>query len=223
MKALLVAFALTLATAACDGPVGPQGDRGPQGPAGEDGQDGADGQDGQDGNANVVSDTFVVTDDDYQNSWWTLTTGSGSSYSIAAKIAEISVPAITDSIFSTGTVLVYLKVPEGLSTEATQWSPLPFMLRAFSVGYFNSIKYAYDVGVIHIAYLFEASDSDASVPSVHNEIVPDYEFKYVVIEGTLVSQVTAAGVNLDDVEEVQTFFRARNIPIKTGTFRASTP
>lgn len=83
MKALLVAFVLVFATAACDGPVGPQGDPGPQGPAGEDGSqgpqgpagdDGADGQDGQDGqqgpqgpagedgNANVTQYTFAGHD-----------------------------------------------------------------------------------------------------------------------------------------------------------------
>lgn len=73
LKPLLVAIALTLATAACDGPVGPQGDsgpqgeQGPQGPGGpqgapgEDGQDGPDGRDGQDGQDGQDGDNANVT------------------------------------------------------------------------------------------------------------------------------------------------------------------
>jgi len=54
---VMMAFALVLTTASCEGEDGMDGEIGLQGPAG---QDGTDGQDGEDGNANVIASPWIA-------------------------------------------------------------------------------------------------------------------------------------------------------------------
>lgn len=188
---LVLIFSLSVFFQSCskEGPVGPEGPAGVAGPQGTPGAQGATGTQGatgakgDQGNANVISNTVTLTNANYQNNYWTITTGSSSSLGVGAKYASVSVTAITTAIFNTGTVLVYLKVPNGLTSDLTAWSLLPFSLKSFDGSYFISLKCNYEIGKLNIYYLYEQTNSAATIPYIFSAIVPDYTFKYIVIAG----------------------------------------
>jgi hypothetical protein len=174
---LVVAF-LVAGVMACEGPTGPQG------------------------NANVVSGTFSVADADYIDAFWYLPV-EGGVYGHQAQVATVTVPAITSDIVSDGLVLVYVRTPTtSLPAPApTHWAALPFQQIGLGGGYLMSLKYAYSVGTVRIAYLHERTDTSVAVPSVYTVTLPTYEFKYVAVAGEPAAQL-AASVDLRDYEAV---------------------
>jgi hypothetical protein len=185
-SALVLIFTLSLFILSCakKGPEGPAGPNGVAGPQGAQGVQGAVGAQGPQGNANVTSGTVTFTNADYKSDYWSITTGPSSSLGLGAKKATVSVASITAAIFNTGTVLVYFKVPVGLTSTLTGWSQLPFSLKSFDGNYFISLKNNYEIGKVNIYYLYEQTNSAASVPNIFSATVPDYTFKYIVIAGT---------------------------------------
>ena len=103
---------------------------------------------------------------------------------LGAKKASIAAASITTNIFNTGTVLVYFKVPVGLTSTLTGWTQLPFSLKSFDGNYFISLKTNYEIGKVNIYYLYEQTNSSATVPNIFSATVPDYIFKYIVIAGS---------------------------------------
>jgi hypothetical protein len=160
------------------------------------------------GNANVKSGTFTLTNADYTNGYWAVTTGSGSALGVSSRTAVKNIPGITTAIFNTGTVLIYLNVPQGLSSTPAAWSGLPFSIRGFNVGYMTSIRSNYDVGKIHVFYMFELTDAAlASPPSIIDYAVPEYTFKYVLIAGDADARTSVPPVDYNDYEAVRKYYR----------------
>lgn len=160
------------------------------------------------GNANVKSGTFTFTNADYTNAYWTISTGGGGALGVTSRAAVKNIPGITTAIFNTGTVLVYLKVPQNLSATPVAWSELPFSIRGFNVGYMTSIRSNYDVGKIHIFYMFELTDAAmVSLPSIIDYVVPDYTFKYVLIAGDADARKSTTGLDYSDYEAVRRYYR----------------
>jgi hypothetical protein len=149
------------------------------------GDPGKDGVNGVPGNTVNVSDSFQLVNADYANGYWSVETGGGGSLGISAKIATRDVAKITPKIFTSGTVLVYMKVPNGLSGTSTQYTLLPFSVRSFNVGYLTRTSFAYETGKLRIYYYYEQTDAaGAAAPNIITATVPTYSFRYVIIPGS---------------------------------------
>ena len=139
------------------GPVGPPGPAGggPQGPAGEDGEDGVD---GKDGNANVQAYIHSVD----TNEW--VTNGK-------YQEAVLTVPEITNEVYSQGTVLLFQKFVSDNAWEAMPYSNTIQISQTQYANYF--IRFSYTTGQVTVrAYLDIAAQ--LSFPE-------EIEFKVVVI------------------------------------------
>jgi hypothetical protein len=101
-----------------------------------------------------------------------------------AKVATLEIPKLTQKIFNSGTVLVYIKTPSALNFNFNQYTSLPFSMRSSSVGYSTKIAFAYEPGKLRIYYYYEIADAGATVPDISTAVVPPFTFKYVIIPGT---------------------------------------
>ena len=206
--AFILISALCVLSLSCkkEGPAGPQGLEGPAGPTGAQGSQGTTGSQGAQGNANVMSGIDTLTNADYASDYWTLPTGGSSSLGLGAKRASIAVASITTNIFNTGTVLVYLKMPVGFTSNLTAWSLLPFSLKSFDGNYFISLKTNYEIGKVNIYYLYEQTNSSATLPLIFTATVPDYIFKYIVIAGSTGARKMKPSVDFNDYAAVCRYY-----------------
>ena len=202
--AFVVFFSIALFSLSCSkGPAGPAGPAGLQGAAGPTGATGAT---GPQGNANVSSGTVTLTNTNYANDYWSITTGPSSSLGLGARKASIAVTSITANIFNTGTVLVYLKVPVGFTSALTGWTLLPFSIKSIDGNYFISLKTNYEIGKVNVYYLYEQTNSAATVPFIFQAEVPDYTFKYIVIAGSTGGRQMKPDVDFNDYSAVCKYY-----------------
>ncbi|QEC40221.1 hypothetical protein [Pseudobacter ginsenosidimutans] len=129
------------------------------------------------------SDTFQLKNEDYINGTWNYSTGPGSMLLINARIATLDIPAITSKIFDQGSVMVYMKLPAGASSQPNEYTQLPMTMRAFIPGYLIRYTFGYEAGKLRIYYLLEATDAAATVPNVYATTIPTQQFKYTIIPG----------------------------------------
>ena len=174
---------------------------------GDPGQDGAPGADGAPGNSVNVSDSFKLVNADYANGYWSVETGGGSALGFSAKVATVNIPKITQKVFNSGTVLVYLKVPNGLVATSTQYTLLPFSIGSFSTGYLTNIKFAYETGKLRIYYYYQRTDvAGAAPPDIFSTTVPTYSFRYVILPGAEGYRLAAPPVDYSDYEAVVKYY-----------------
>ncbi|MGB5819880.1 MAG: hypothetical protein WBG90_10395 [Saonia sp.] len=151
------------------GPQGSQGEQGPIGPAGADGQDGADGMngtdgaDGQDGNANVTS---VL----YENQ------------AILEGNNVFDIPELTQAIYDTGIVYVYVTV-----IGNDYWEPLPIFLTGSVALEIDRIE----IGRITLRSTFAQFNLN---------------FRFVLVEGNLSSKTTDKNIQKMSYEEAMDYF-----------------
>lgn len=198
---LLVANLLIISACAKKGDPGPAGANGAQGPAGPVGPKGP----------GAITGTFTLANADYTLDYWTISTGAGSAMGITARVVVKSLPGITADVFNTGTVLVYLKTPVNLNTTATVWTPLPYDIRGFNVGYYTAIKFNYESGKLRIYYMYVQTDSAPAqaVPSISTAVIPSYDYKYVIIPGTAAARA-GSGVDLSDYQAVAQYYNLKD-------------
>lgn len=208
----LFAFGIALMACgalACEGPTGPQGEQGLQGPQGEQGPQGLP------GNANVVGDTVTLTNADWLwNSIFWLSTAPNSATGWATRYVDLDVPAITEDILYGGEVLVYME-----NYTAGTLTSLPVVFTQY--GYTTNYVYEISVGRIRLHFFYAVSDTSQPYPRTQDAVIPTRLYKWVVIEGTMASQMANAGVDLGVYEEVVKFLESRGIPVQTGTARSS--
>lgn len=156
---------------------GCEGDAGPAGPPGDD------------GTANVASGTFSVAPSAYANGFWHFPVAGGTQAN-PAKVATVSVPAITSSVLTSGAVLVYLRTPSTPTGTADHWTLLPFHQGGFGGGYLVSLKAAVRAGEIRIGYAHETTGATVA-PDVYAVTLPTFEFRWVAIEGVAVGALGA--------------------------------
>jgi hypothetical protein len=156
------------------------GDAGPAGPPGVDGA------------ANVSSGTFTVAPSVFSNGFWHMPV-SGGTQANPAKVATVSVPAITNGILASGAVLVYLRVPSTPTGPADHWTLLPFHQGGFGGGYLVSIKAAVRAGEIRIGYAHETT-GPTTAPDVYAVSLPTFEFRWAAIEGSAVGALTSSAL-----------------------------
>lgn len=202
---------LVIGVLACEGPTGP---RGPQGPQGEQGTEGPEGPQGPEGNANVVADTLTLTDSDWiYNSIFWLGTGPGASSGYISRYADLAVPALTQDILYAGEIRVYMEHAPSATPGAMTSLPLIFSHTSYTRNYF----YELSVGQIRLHYFHTRNDPSFTPPNPQTVTIPDRLYKWVVIEGTLASQMEKDGVDLNVYDEVASYFHSRGIPMVAGT------
>ena len=203
---LLIAHLLIISACAKKGDPGPAGAAGAAGTNGTQGPAGPVGPKGP----GAISGTFTLVSADYKNDYWTIGTGAGSALGIASRAAVKSLPAITADIFNTGTVLVYLKTPVSLSATATVWTPLPYDVRGYNVGYITNFRFNYEAGKLRVYYMFVQTDAaSATVPDIYTAVIPSYDYKYVVIPGTAAARASSP-VDLNDYNAVAKYYNLKD-------------
>ena len=159
--------------------------------------------------ATVESGSFSLENGDYENSYFSITTGPVSAFGRSAKVATIEIPAITEQVFNEGLILVYMKIPVGLTTTATQWTQVPFEILSFEGDYLINFASAYEIGKLRIHYFFEKVNDAAVIPNVFTETVPNYEFKYVIVYDMTKAagaRVQSLGIDYSDYQQVKEHF-----------------
>ncbi|MEO5564708.1 MAG: hypothetical protein ABIR18_14780 [Chitinophagaceae bacterium] len=165
------------------------------------------GDPGAPGNTVNVADSFQLVSTDYVGGYWANATGGGGALGITARVATRDVPKITEKIFATGTVLVYMKVPNSLSATVSQWTLLPFTIGSFSTGYLTEVKYTFETGKLRIYYYFERTDAaGAAPPNILSFTIPTYSFRYVIIPSTEGFRSSEPPVDYNDYEAVVKYY-----------------
>ena len=166
---------------------------------------------GDPGNIVNTVDTFQLANADYAYGYWTLSTGPSSSSGMPARIATRNEAKITQKVFNSGTVLVYLKTPSDLGvTPPNQYVLLPFTITGYNASYLNKITYGYEAGKLRIYYYYEITDAAiVNPPNIYTSTVPTYTFKTIIIPGSDGYRQSQPPVNYQDYEAVKKYY---NLP-----------
>lgn len=135
-------------------------------------KDGAPGAQGPQGNANVSASTQTTTD-----SSWTLINSNN-------WLATFNVPEITSSVFSGGTIQVFIG-------DGTVWTAMPY---SYGIEQYN---YSHELGLITISM----TNSDGSAPSNPGVV----QFKFVVIPPA--AMLLHPNVNLQNYNELKATYK----------------
>ncbi|RFS20674.1 collagen-like protein [Chitinophaga silvatica] len=193
---LLLSTVILFASCSKEGPVGPAGPTGATGPT------------GAQGNSNVTSGNFTLTNASYVNDYWSYQTAPGSASAVVAKMATQNIAGITNNIFNSGTVLLYIKLPSAFGGNPSTWTPMPWQIASFYTGYLIYMNYTYDVGKLRVYYMYLATDHAPStpIPSVTTATVTSFDFKYVIIAGNAGARQAAPPVDYNNYEAVKKYY-----------------
>lgn len=139
-------------------------------------KEGPAGPAGADGNANVRSGTVSLTNANWKwNSFWALTTSTGSSTIYSTRYADINTELLTQEIADKGSVQVFFK------PSNDGWVSLPFTFLDVTRNYYFNFMYEYKPGKISLHYFWTSNIAGAGVPTgLNTYALPDYTFKYVI-------------------------------------------
>lgn len=131
---------------------------------------------GPPGNANVKSGTVSLTNTDWKwNSFWTLTTNTGSNTSYPTRYVDINTDLVTQDIADKGSVQVFFK-PDG-----DVWAPLPYTFLDVTRNYFFNFMYEHKAGRIRLHYFWTSNIAGGGAPAnLNTYVLPNYTFKYVI-------------------------------------------
>jgi hypothetical protein len=184
------------------------GSAGSTGPTGATGATGPAGPQGPEGNANVLADTFTVTNSQWLfNSQYSLETSPGSYTEYFTRYYDATDSSITSDILTSGMVLVYF-VPNPL-VSTTQWEPLPYSFEDGSANF--SYNYAYETSVdqVELEFFFAPNNPTASIPTLSTFTIPSHQFKIVAVGGSIAEGMTAAHVDTRDYAAVMQYISKR--------------
>lgn len=177
------------------------GSAGSTGPAGATGATGPAGPQGPEGNANVLADTFTVTNSQWlYNSQYSLETSPGEYTEYFTRYYDATDSSITSSILTSGMVLVYF-VPNPI-VSTTQWEPLPYSFEDGSANFSYYFAYETSVDQVELEFFFMPNNPEASIPILSSYDIPTYQFKVVAVSGSIAQGMTAARVNTRDYAAV---------------------
>jgi hypothetical protein len=197
---VLVIIALsTILFAGCSKSTGPAGATGPQGSTGATGPAGPT---GPQGNANVVVDTFKVTNSQWlYNDNYVLYTANGSYTEWFTRYYMASFSAVTQGVLDSGLVLVYM-TPN--INDNNQWSPVPFT-------YDSGDEYSYDFvyvtspGTVELEFYFSPTASGVTTPALSTYDIPTYTFKLVAVTGSLATSMENSKIDHSNYAQVMNF------------------
>ena len=174
--------------------VGCEGDQGPAG------------LDGLDGNANVLTGTLAPTNAEWLwSSGYSFQTAEGSWTTYFTRYVEIPVEELTADFLTTGLVLMFFEP----MIDSGKWVPLPFSFLAFGLDYYFNVVFETMEDTIRLHYFFTLNTPSSSTPSLSDYVIPTYNFKYVLIEGTALKTMKAVGLDTTDYNSVMAYLNAQ--------------
>jgi hypothetical protein len=179
---------------------GPQGKTGATGSAGPSGPSGPTGPQGPAGNANVMTDTFTLSNSDWAwNSSYSFTTATGSYTTYFTRFYDATDSLITEDILVSGLVLVYFTPFTG---NLDQWEPLPYTFLDFSGNFYYNIVFETFQDVVRLHYFYTSNGTGATPTTLSTANIPTYSFKVIVISGTIATGMREAHVDPANYVEV---------------------
>jgi hypothetical protein len=186
------------------GPIGPAGAAGANGSAGATGASGAQGPQGPEGNANVLVDTFSVTNAQWLwNSTYEFQTGPGSFGDYLTRFYNAADSAVTPGVLDSGQVLVYFTSDP--INNPNQWSALPFQFTDASGNFDYEIAFETNAGAVELHYFFVQLVSTATIPTLSSFVIATYKFKIVATTGMINTAMVHAGVDVGNYSAVSKF------------------
>ena len=189
------------------GPTGPAGATGANGAAGSSGATGAAGQQGPqgpEGNANILVDTFSVTNAQWLwNSTYEFQTSPGSFVDYLTRSYSASDSAVTQGVLDSGQVLVYFTSDP--INNPNQWSALPFQFTDASGNFDYEIAFETSVSSVQLHFFFVQLVPTATIPSLSSFVIATYKFKIVAMTGTINTAMYHAGVDVGNYSAVSKF------------------
>ena len=190
------------------GPTGPAGAQGATGATGASGATGPAGPTGPKGNANVLVDTFTLVNTQWiWNSQYSLETSPGSYTEYFTRYYTATVPAVTQGVLDSGMVLGFMVANPLANT--VNWSPLPFQFLDGSTDFYYVFAFQTYVGKVELDYFFQQINSSATLPVLSTYKIPTYQFKLVVITGSLTAQMKQQNIDVGNYSQVSHFL---NLP-----------
>lgn len=183
---------------------GPAGATGPAGSTGAAGAAGATGPQGPEGNANVMVDTFSVTNAQWLwNSTYEFSTNPSSFTEYFTRYHNVPDTAITQDILNTGQVLVYF-TPNTFG-NANQWAPLPYEFTDASGNFNYEIAFETNDSTVRLHFFFVQLVASATIPVLSTYNIATYKFKIVAMTGTISTAMYHAGVDVGNYSAVSKF------------------
>ena len=197
----LIALTTACGSSGAAGATGPQGATGAQGPQGSQGPT---------GNANVLVDTFTVTNTQWlYNSQYSLETSPGSYTEYFTRYYDAVDSAITADILATGMVLVYFN-PNPI-VSATQWTLLPYQFLDGSESFTYNYAFETSLDQVQLEFFFGTLNNGTPTPVLSTYDIPTLQFKIVAVSGTVAEGLKVAHIDLGNADAVLRFvsrFRA---------------
>jgi hypothetical protein len=198
-------FFMTLLTGCSKtGPAGATGPAGTTGAAGAAGATGAQGPQGPEGNANVMVDTFTITNAQWHwNSAYSFETAPSSYTEYFTRYHGVVDSAITSGVLDSGQVLVYF-VPDPL-VNGNQWVPLPYQFTDGSGNFNYEIAYETSSDSITLHFFFIQLVASATIPVLSTYNIPTTKFKIIAMTGSISTAMYHAGIDVGNYSAVSKF------------------
>lgn len=161
------------------------------------------GDQGPPGNANVKTTTITVTNAQWV--WGTpysFTPATGSGLFWFTRCADIPVAAITADVVQKEHVLVYFTP---FKDSANSWTPLPYQILAVTSNFYYNFAFDYSPGKIRLFYYWTPNVAGGLPAGLSTYNIPDYQFKYVIVAGSMDKAMKRAGVDVNNFREVEAF------------------
>jgi hypothetical protein len=157
---------------------------------------------GADGNANVVTGTISPTNEEWlwASIFWFQTSPS-TAIACFSRYVDIPVAEITPEIISAGVVLVSFEARPASGI----WTPLPSQFVDRTSQYIFNIVYEVMEGAIRLHFFNMRNSSGVPFPDLSLHTIPTYTFKYTVIEGNVLEELTARRVDMSDHDQVMDY------------------
>jgi len=158
-----------------------------------------DGLDGANGNANVISKEITFNNTDFAQSQYVVPTIDGGMNGYNARKATITDPALTENLYNTGVVLVYLKKRE--IDGSYSWVPMP--IRTTQYGNQNALTHTFkhQANRLDIYLYYEMVNNSGTVPNIHNTNIEPRTFKYIILTGQAASEALAGKTGWEEISE----------------------
>lgn len=204
-KIAFAMLAMMLTFTSCDPEDGIDGINGIDG---IDGKNGEQGIPGQNGNANVNVDVFELKSTDWQwNSFYGFSTSPSSFTEYYTRFYDRNIPSLTeDFITKEGIVLVYMQ--NSPLSNPLSYTPLPFVIPNADQEYEYHYRYEIKKGKLRLHFFLSALRNNAVLPQLSTYNMPTAKFKVVVLTGTMKMDLTAAKIDINNLEAVHKFLKS---------------
>jgi hypothetical protein len=105
-----------------------------------------------------------------------------------------------------GEVMVFFT--PNTSSNTNQWAPLPYEFTDGSGNFNYEIAFETNVGTVRLHYFFVQLVASATIPVLSTYDISTYQFKVVVISGTLTDALRRNNINVNDYSALSKFTNA---------------